>query len=51
MTYGTIIMALTAAEKQKRYRAKINSDPVARERYLQKERERWKERKEMKKVK
>ena len=34
-------MALTAAEKQRRYREKVNKDENKRAQYLQKARERW----------
>ena len=38
-----LAMALTAAEKQRLYRQRRDADPSRRETYLQKERERWKE--------
>ena len=34
-------MALTAAEKQRRYKEKVNKDENKRVQYLQKDRERW----------
>ena len=34
----------TAAERQRQYRARINSDPERRAKYLERERQRWKER-------
>ncbi|XP_052004598.1 uncharacterized protein LOC127659023 isoform X3 [Xyrauchen texanus] len=36
------VMAKTAAERQREYRARRNADPVRREKYLRSERERWK---------
>lgn len=44
-------MALTAAEKQRRYRARRDADPSKRQEYLKKERQTWKARKEAGKVK
>lgn len=44
-------MVLSAAEKQRRYRAKRDSDPERRAAYLQKERETWQRKKESGKVK
>lgn len=38
-------MALTAAEKQRRYRLRRDQDPERRQEYLQKEKKRWKMRK------
>ena len=38
-------MPLSAAEKQRRYRERLNNDPVRREAYLNKERQRWEARK------
>ncbi|XP_018927562.1 uncharacterized protein LOC109054786 isoform X3 [Cyprinus carpio] len=35
------VMAKTAAEKQREYRARRDADPVRREKYLRNERERW----------
>ncbi|XP_050974501.1 uncharacterized protein si:ch211-67e16.4 isoform X3 [Labeo rohita] len=35
------VMAKTAAEKQREYRARRDADPVRREKYLRSERERW----------
>ncbi len=31
----------TAAESQRQYRASLNADPEKREKYLEKERQRW----------
>ncbi|XP_051565033.1 uncharacterized protein si:ch211-67e16.4 isoform X3 [Myxocyprinus asiaticus] len=36
------VMAKTAAERQREYRARRDADPVRREKYLRNERERWK---------
>ena len=44
-------MPLSAKEKQRRFRERINQDPIKREAYLKKERERWKQRKQSGKVK
>lgn len=44
-------MKLSAAEKQARYRARRDADPVKREAYLQKGRKKWREISEKGKVK
>ena len=45
-SFNSVFLPLTAAEKMRKYRQRLKEDPVKRQQYLTKERQRWKHRRE-----